>query len=489
MAVEDRKRLVTISPWDGTVTTLKDVDDAADFASVRGSFQVKQGARKQSLAQQTRRYGGALVAGESHENDKVTWKALVRGSTTDEVIQNTEAMLLVTERPRWDVFFEFRPSNATASTYYAVRGPAEFDLTYEWAQLAGAQSMYVDVSIPVEPLARGDLATQTISSTTMPAVVSLGTAVGGNAAALTDVALRWSGGTLPPVWCLLAWTKRPGTPLASSVAPFGLIEAETAVDLSTWAAIGTDTDYRGSNGIRCTTSGAGTASASWVVDPSVMQPDEFTAGTIDIEVWARIEIDAAVVSPKFTLSLVPYEGSSFGAVQYDPLDGSAGKLLVNLPSSGVKFRPVRLGVLTMPVDPAQPLKWKVKLDASWAAGSSGVLGVDYLPMVPARARAACRTGVELNSAYPRYVASTGDTNKLIRSDLSGLVAKAAGNFGPDVGMGGEPVELPPGDVDLLVWPSSVVPDDPVESTTEMQEEHTGVTGKLYTWPRFFLARA
>ena len=96
--------------------------------------------------------------------------------------------------------------------------------------------------------------------------------------------------------------------------------------------------------------------------------------------------------------------------------------------------------------------------------------LDYLVLVPARRRACTRTGVALDATYPDYIASTSDTNKLIRHDLSGLVASGSGAFGPDAGMGGstlEPTHQPRPEIgtlggafDLLVWPSSVVPDDP-----------------------------
>ena len=64
-------------------------------------------------------------------------------------------------------------------------------------------------------------------------------------------------------------------------------------------------------------------------------------------------------------------------------DGSGGKLLVNKPKLGREVPPVRLRYVTMPVDYGQPLKWNVKVAASWAGGS-GVFRLDYLVLVPAR---------------------------------------------------------------------------------------------------------
>ena len=88
-----------------------------------------------------------------------------------------------------------------------------------------------------------------------------------------------------------------------------------------------------------------------------------------------------------TLSLEPFAGTSFGASRYTPEFGSGGKLLVNKPSSGAKFRPS-----ARHADPAGGLRpaalggtSKVAA-ASWAGGSGRVWGLDYLVLVPARRR-------------------------------------------------------------------------------------------------------
>lgn len=488
----DRRRIVTISRT-GTVTTVRDLEDNSSFFSVRDSFSVTPGQRKTVFAQRTRRYGGSLAAAESHENATVKWQVLVAGATNDAVNSNVELMLGVLERATLNTFLEWRPEGASTSTYYEIRGPAQWNLTYKWVQYVGTKTMVVDVSLPVAPLARGDVTSgapvqsQSISSTTMPETVALGTTIPGSAPAQADISLRTSGGTSAPIWALIGWTRRPDTPMSGAVVPFGAIDAESYATVSTWALIGTDANFRNSNGIRATTSGAGTASATWTVDPSVMQPDEFTQGTIDVEVWARVELASSVVSPKLTLSLEPNAGSSFGMSQYSAEFGSAGKLLT-LPSSGTRFRFVRLGTLTMPVDPANALKWDVKIAGAWSAGSSGSFGLDYLCLVPARSRAVSKSGVANDSAYPDFIISTSDTTKTVRSDLSGLVASGAGTAGADSGLGGTPIELPTGDVNVFVKLSSLVADDPTSDATTEQKEHTGVTGTVLVSPRYWAVR-
>ena len=485
----DLRELATYSEDTGTYTTILSLEDTDTYQAVRGSFQVKRGQRQQSLARSQRRYAGSVIAGEQLENAEVTWKAVVRGASVDLALGALEDMFAALETARTDLYLAWKPDGATQKTLYEIRGPATWQPEHDWAQLTQNGAETVTVSIPVAPLPLTDSVTDLSASfpTTLPAVYSPATDVPGTAPALATLQVRATGGSAAPVWALIGWTKRPGSPLASSVAPFGLIEAETYTSVSTWAKTLADSNYSGSDGVRTTTSGAGSANAQYAVDPSVMQPDDFTAGTIDIEVWARIELAAGVVSPKLVLSLEPNAGASFGASQYSAEYGANGKLLT-LPSSGTRFRFVKLGTLTMPVDPAQPLKWNAKLAASWAGGSSGSFGVDYLIMVPARQRAVSRCGVANDGYFPQFIPSTSDTTKQIRPDLSGRIASGTGNKGPHTGLGGAPLELPPGPVDVVVKLSSLVADDPSSSAASEQKTHGLTSGLIRVRPRWFYGR-
>lgn len=482
----DLKRIVTLNSA-GVATTVLDLEQTDIYAAVRDSFKVTPPARSTVLARRQRRYGGSRPVFETHDNGLVSWTVLVQGTSVDNCLTRVSSILAVTEAARTDLFLEWRPDGASNSTFYELRGPARWNPNYRWVEIQGVKVLRLDLEFPVAPLARYAPQTFAITSTTLPTVFTSVTGVGGDAPALVDITLRTTGGTSAPIWALFGWWKRvTGTPLAGSVAPVGIIEAETATGLSTWA-VTADADYRGSSGLQATAAGAGTASASFVVDPSVVEPDDFAIGEIDIEVWARVEVASTLVTPRLTVSLTPDAGTSFGQPTYTPEFGSAGRL-VTLPSSGTRFRRVRLGVLTMPVDPGQPLKWRVKVDASWAGGSTDVFGLDYLELVPARARACSKSGVANDSYYPDFIASTSDTSKTIRSDLSGLVGSAAANKGRDSGLGGSLIEIPPGDTDFLLHLSSLVPDDPTSDATSEQLSHTGVTGSIVVTPRVHLAR-
>jgi hypothetical protein len=312
---------------------------------------------------------------------------------------------------------------------------------------------------------------------TLPTSFQLNGVIPGTASALADFVITPSGGAAAPAWALLSWLKRPGTPLAGSVAPFGTIEAETATALSGWAA-SADATASGGNLITVTTSGAGTANAEFVIDPATLAPDDFTFMELDLEVWARVKIISTVISPSLVLSAIPDAGTNFGPQRFTYEWGNVGKLLVP-PASGTVYRMVRLGVLGVVCNSADPAKWRLRLAGAWATGSAGQFAIDKLQIYPARARVLGPSGKALGSSYPKFVQSTTETTKRIRSDLSAVVQSASSPPYPDYGLGGSGViELPSkksaaGLVDVAVALSSLVPDDPTADATSEQLAYNG----------------
>lgn len=471
----------------GSATLVQALESAPAFQAVEETFNVTPGVPKTVLAADQRRYAGARPVGEQTDNGEVGWTCLVKGTTSDDAITKLGTFFGAGQQARTDLYLGLTLDGASKMTFWHVRGTPTFSPSkFKWAQWKGAHSWAIDVRYPVAPLPR-EAAVQsiTLGTPTLPATIALGTAIGGDAPALADVGIRHSGGSAAPVWALIAWIKRiTGTPIASSVAPWGIIEAESYTTVSTWAKGLSDATYRGSDGIRTTASGVGTASATWALDPSVMTPDDWVK-TIDIEFWARLEIAAALVSPKLTLSASPANG--LGVSRYTPEYGAAGKLLTK-PASGTVKRFVRLGVLTFPVEPDSPLVWTLKLDGAWGSASSGSFGVDYLMAAPVASRALLPTGKVLDSTFPKFISSTADTTKLVRHDLSATVAAAANNGAQDSGLGGRQIWLPPGNVDMLIKLSSLVPDDPTSDTSTEQLSHTLVSGSaLSVVNRYWLA--
>jgi hypothetical protein len=271
---------------------------------------------------------------------------------------------------------------------------------------------------------------------------------------------------------------------AGGVPPFGVLEAEAcdAGDLTGWAITADAGSRTGNYLFDGTVSGAETYTAGWWLDPNLLLADDFTLGEVDVEVWGLMTVHTSNVSPRATLSARPEAGLSFGAERFSAEWGSSGLLLVK-PSSGSVRRMVRLGTVTLPVDLARPARWKLWLACSTAAGSTGTFGCDYLVCCPSRYRAASPSRKTNDSTYPKFVTSTAETSKTILSDLRGLVAKPPLPATGDKGLGGTPLELPAGNVDLLVKLSSLVPDDQTSDTTTEQLAHTAAV-HVAVWPRF-----
>lgn len=325
----------------------------------------------------------------------------------------------------------------------------------------------------------------TYRSKTLPASFTFGGSVPGDAPALTTAVITHSGGAAAPAFALLGWSTTPGASTVAGIAPFGILEGEAGT-LTTWVSTA-DANYRGGNGAKFTTAaGASSASSVFGIDPATLVPDDFSRGEVDVEIWARVELASTLASPVLTASVESVSGTNFGPARYTQEFGSAGKLLTK-PSAGTTFRFVRVGTITLAVDNLNPVKWNLRIAATWAAGGSGQFGLDYVTLAPARTRAASPTSKPNDTTYPKFVASTSETVRTIRADLSGLVAVPNNGDYPGVGLGGAPVEMPPGSVTALVKLSSLVPDDPTVDATNEQLSHTA-TVRFSPIPRYHVPR-
>jgi hypothetical protein len=462
-------RLVTVAG--GTATTVLDLS-AGTYIPTRETFDIGAPPVRGGQIAYAQPYGGARMLAQAHDNPTIARSLDVQADSADLAIAAIETLLATIEQ-HVGLFVEWRPDGATNSVFRELRGPASWVPRYQTLTFSQRQAIAVTLTFPVAPL-----------GSVWPAVVQLPSPVLGSAPALCDVQVATSGGAAAPVWALIGWTPRPSAPLAGSVAPFGVIEAETAGDLSGWA-VAASASARGGQSLSHNTSGAVTLTGSWLIDPSTMTPDGFS-DEIDVEVWVRVWVDSTVVSPRLTLSLRSEDGTSFGGERFTAEYGSAGKSLVK-PSTGGGWRTARLGTISMPVDKVTPRRWKAWLTGTAAAGSSGFFSLDYLLMVPARGRALSPTHKANDSSYPKFIGSTAATKKTVRSDLTAVVASGSSNPVRDQGLGGSLLEIPTGAVDFLVKLSSRVPDDPTSDTTTDQLAHTADL-RFDVTPRYFLAR-
>jgi hypothetical protein len=478
--MSDTRRIVTISST-GTVTVVKDLENASTYFAVAGSFTVKSADRQTVMAANPRRYAGQTAVAESHGNGAITWKAVVRGASPDLVIQNVEAMLAPLETPVGQ-HFEWRPDGATNSTFYEIRGPGTYSLTYDWAQFTGGAGMVVDVAIPVAPLAKGAVQNITLPSVTTPGTVAVATALQGDAPALCDLSLAKPGAS-PLPFALIGWTRRPTTPVSGSVVPFGLIQAETgnlSGPIGNWTVATFDAaNLSNGSSVQINVSGAEFVRAAYAVDPATLAPDEFASNTIDLEIWARCGLTNGLTSPRVRLS----SASGLSQTTYTSEWGAAYRPLAIPSVTGPKYDLVRLGTLTLPTDGPS-----VGLIIEAQVAGSGSFSMDYLAIVPAKQRALSPSGEPEDSSYPFFNANTGTTSiKTIRSDLSGLIAAGAATGARDSGLGGSPLELPPGNVDLFILLSTTAADDPTSNSRSMAAAVTA-SGSLRITPRYWVAR-
>jgi hypothetical protein len=213
-------------------------------------------------------------------------------------------------------------------------------------------------------------------------------------------------------------------------------------------------------------SGAGSLALSYIIDPALTAADDYTQDELELEVWARINLDDDLVGLRGAVWVNPveaaYNADTLGARRAAHLWGTTGRPITR-PSTTDCWRLVRLGVVPVRVERDYPEPVRLTVSFTWATGSTDSLQVDYLVVCPYRSRCLSPTAVSYDDGgYPEFISTHADeVTKVVRPDLSAVVqAPPARTRYPDHGLGGSLLELPPGDVDLLVVLSDLVPDDP-----------------------------
>ena len=147
--MSDTLQIVSLSAG-GRPVLVKDVDDGSGYnRSV--DFKFTPGAAQAVLASRQRRYGGARVAGVTHDNAQVSWTALVTGATNDLGIANAEALIVEIENAARGRLLAWKPSGASAAltSYFEIVGPGTWDPDYKFV---GQNLLQVTLTFPVAPL-------------------------------------------------------------------------------------------------------------------------------------------------------------------------------------------------------------------------------------------------------------------------------------------------------------------------------------------------
>jgi len=465
---------------------------SSGFQIVRDTFKIQAPERQAQFSQTSRRYGGANQTSETHGNGAVGASFFVSGSSADAAIVRWETLLSALEDTHEaDYFLKWQPEGATRPVFYQIRGAAGWEAQYRPLEFSQTKTLVFDVNWPVAPLARGAAITFSTAAAWYPSTVAVPAASGysvgvpGSAPALLDLSVAQTGSGSD--FFMVGWTQKPTLSAnASTNVPFGAITLTTNGSTANTGVTATNYTYRtGSTpsinrvGITSPTAGI-TYTLDVAIDPSTMIRDDFTRSEIQLEVWGRVYVNTLHRATVIT-SLEPVSASSGGASsRYTTEFGATGKLLA-YPASGSGWYFYRLGTLPAVVDVNNRSSYKVRLATTFAnTTTSTEFAIDYLAIVPAKQRALTPTGRAPDSSYPSFINSTGSTTKTIRNDLSGWLGTTPY---PDSGLGGQVLEIPPGDVNLFIKATLGVPD-----VTDIADDSQNLTLTGTIIPRYFLAR-
>lgn len=276
--------------------------------------------------------------------------------------------------------------------------------------------------------------------------------------------------------------------------PFGVINAAEADFTNVGSFFGTvpvaDADYRSGFNIDGSGSMSTNATAEWPLLPWAITPDEYSRGEYAVRVFARVEIASTQIDVNVVASCAPEGGTNYGARRYTQEWGSSGKA-IPATSAGTDFRNVFLGTLVMRVDRDRPVRWRLKLDCTNSASSTGAFGIDTIILVPARRYVASITGVN-DANFAKFIASVSQTTKRVkwnkRCEVSDPASAISTHPYPDGGLGGSNILLPPGQVQLLAWLTDYQPDR-ADSNSDGAGESVSATIQASVKPQHIFARA
>jgi hypothetical protein len=215
-----------------------------------------------------------------------------------------------------------------------------------------------------------------------------------------------------------------------------------------------------------------------VIDPALLVPDDYTQNEIAIEVWGRQTTLPQAQAIK--MAAWPITATAVAPAVTTEEYGTAGKTTIPS-SSGTPLRFMRLGTLRLRTDMGRYL-------LTWESPTGGAQ-LDYFVLVPSNWRALGPTAKPLDANYPAFVPATSEITKRIRPDLSATIKEPASGT-PEVnapGLGGSLLEMLPGNNDVVVKLSNLVPDDPTVGTSAEQLAHSATVHFKIT-PRWRLGR-
>lgn len=275
----------------------------------------------------------------------------------------------------------------------------------------------------------------------VPPYTSRLTKVPGTAPARMDLHVTMSG-LWTPKSALFAWAP------AADGAPFGVRQFEDYDEILNdggTLSVLHDDGAQGENYLSWSTAEPFDRTTLYYEFEPAPAPDAFQ-DTLAIEVYARINTQGRAMNIR--AQAIPEVGAAVSLITY-PLETSTVEPIKRLSTSSLDYHWYRLGTLILPAREKYVIA--IVLESE---GPTGARRLDSLMFVPAQARALSPIGKDPLDNYPVFGGASG---RIVRWDLSGgAIFSAPDNtdrrvFGTVPGLGGQMLEPPPGDVDLLTF--------------------------------------
>lgn len=267
--------------------------------------------------------------------------------------------------------------------------------------------------------------------------------------------------------------------------PLAVITGADAVLIDSALSVAADASAKSGYVLRDTSvAGAGEQyNTRHMIDPSLIGADDYAGDELEVEFWGRFYLHTAFTGGvNFLVVGVDRSGNR---IAYPSEFGTAGKTIAVPTATG--YRTLRLGTLTLST--ATTARWCIEVVCSVLPGTNlQQFGIDCLYVLPRRMRAVTPSGKDGGSAYPYLLPNAGPQTKIVSSaDLSGtLITPPTDSVQARAsGMGGAPIELPPGDVDFLAMVSLNPPETPagdVDSITDQPPVHLAIRPRWH-WLR------
>ncbi len=276
-------------------------------------------------------------------------------------------------------------------------------------------------------------------------------------------------------------TTRAQTDGRGAPPPFGVLKAlgRDASRSTGWTTPAESATYIHNNTLN-------SASLEFLVDPSLLPSDPYSEGETTVEVWARMSVNDADLT--VTAQAIPGNVTLPAGWRTTNEYGSSGKRVKAMGTSGTDWRVVRLGTLNFKPIYGDSSRWRIRVSFAKIGTTSAGVKVEEFYLTPIRRRALTPTGKPLDAAYPYFMGNTNG-HKRIYSDLRGAATTLpSAGFFPDSGLGGEFIELEPGNNRLFVKLSNKIPDNPTVEATPAETSPLPARFYVDITPRYFLGR-